>query len=83
MVICFKLETATIITEKSVDVFGVHLGVKLLASFSKSHSFLIELLFNLLSQIITISTIKLTCRPSPTDMKTAERGKIIVILIKN
>ncbi|MDE5122370.1 MAG: hypothetical protein O4965_20845 [Trichodesmium sp. St19_bin1] len=49
MVICFKLETATIITEKSVDVVGVHLGVKLLASFSKSHSFLIELLFNLLS----------------------------------
>ena len=83
MVICFKLETATIITEKSVDVVGVHLGVKLLASFSKSHSFFIELLFNLLSQIITISTIKLTCRPSPTDMKTAERGKIIVILIKN
>jgi hypothetical protein len=63
MVICFKLETATIITEKSVDVFGVHLGVKLLASFSKSHSFLIELLFNLLSQIITISTIKLTSLP--------------------
>ena len=63
MVICFKLETATIITEKSVDVFGVHLGVKLLASFSKSHSFLIELLFNLLSQIITIFTIKLTCQP--------------------
>ncbi|MDE5112298.1 MAG: hypothetical protein O4753_13975 [Trichodesmium sp. St7_bin2_1] len=25
--------------------------------------FLIELLFNLLSQIITISTIKLTCHP--------------------
>ena len=25
--------------------------------------FLIELLFNLLSQMITISTIKLTCRP--------------------
>ena len=63
MVICFKLETATIITEKSVDVVGVHLGVKLLASFSKSHSFLIELLFNLLSQMITISTIKLTCHP--------------------
>ena len=32
-------------------------------SFSKSHSFLIELLFNLSSQIITVSTIKLTCHP--------------------
>ena len=32
-------------------------------SFSKSHSFLIELLFNLLSKMITVSTIKLTCHP--------------------
>ena len=32
-------------------------------SLSKSHSFLIELLFNLLSQMITISTIKLTYYP--------------------
>jgi hypothetical protein len=33
--------------------------------------FLIELLFNLLSQIITISTIKLTCHP----MRLADRAK--------
>ncbi|WP_293088679.1 hypothetical protein [Okeania sp. SIO3B5] len=37
--ISFKVETATIITEKSVDVVGVDLGVKTLATLSTGEVF--------------------------------------------
>ena len=38
--VSFKIETATIVTEKSVDVVGVDLGVKSLATLSTGEVFL-------------------------------------------
>ena len=37
--VSFKIETATIVTEKSVDVVGVDLGVKSLATLSTGEVF--------------------------------------------